>query len=944
MDRNLFRLISLGIWVIIISGIVSGWAEMVKIADSLVPQSGVFLAGIVVAVGLFLLVVLQSLLTDRIKFDTGEAKRPPREVIERQIDQVLAKGNKREALRLCEANALLQRAADIARELNDRHALVRLFSKMGHHDRARRLYLEMKDFEAAAQASILMNEISTARDLYKEAAQAREEAGAKPEVLGGLWDRAGDWITAARLYEEGGALERAAECFSLLDDPLNARRCEESAKLLEAYERRRDGDVTRSEQQEAEYRTDLTNAARILEQVGDLLGAGFTFRKAGQMIEAAVAFERFEEWERAARIYDEISLPDRASIARSHLPEKPVRKESEAQNEEFQPGGPLPIDAPPPGMMAVRTFVPAAEQTLYVPINIGQSFALQAPQPELLLKIAQRIRRGNFEEAAEFSKEANDWLMAAALYERAGNLVQAADTYRSIGKLRDAQFCLERAERPREAAMLSLALGDEEHSMIMLRKAVDEGDRAEAGMMLLRLMVRRGEAAEALKTLKETIAPPPITPETAATYYRFARLVEGAGATQEAYEAYSEMISAGAESPDITRRVAYLSDALSSGAEQKITASGRVTGGSATMVFTAPSESKRFVFEVPPDLDSMAGPGTDITISMARGVSLFGAPAAQDSVFVADPSADMDLPAASGSKIPLTPDPKSKAPSADPFQPQERYRIKREIARGGMGVVFEAEDTALGRQVALKLIQTVGAPAEATQAFLLEARAIARLSHPNVVMIYDIGVMDLQHYITMELVTGNSLHEHVEAKDGLGLGESLRIFVEIARGLQVAHDAGIVHRDVKPGNILLTDKGAVKIVDFGLAKLAAGGEDGESGKTIFRMSGTPGFMAPEQIDGEESLPRVDIYALGVTLFTMIAGKPPHSFANMTKPRQIISYQLAGKLPSLRDAARDVPHAIAEVFEFCTMLDPAKRYQRVDDFLPVAEQWASALRA
>jgi serine/threonine protein kinase len=130
-------------------------------------------------------------------------------------------------------------------------------------------------------------------------------------------------------------------------------------------------------------------------------------------------------------------------------------------------------------------------------------------------------------------------------------------------------------------------------------------------------------------------------------------------------------------------------------------------------------------------------------------------------------------------------------------------RSSARLLAGGMGVVYEATDTALGRDVALKLLQNSDAEPEELHQFLMEARAIARLNHPSVVAIYDIGLMDLRHYIAMEMVKGSNLRELVIRSKKLPLAQALRYFSEIANGLHAAHESGIIHRDIKPANILL---------------------------------------------------------------------------------------------------------------------------------------------
>jgi len=237
-------------------------------------------------------------------------------------------------------------------------------------------------------------------------------------------------------------------------------------------------------------------------------------------------------------------------------------------------------------------------------------------------------------------------------------------------------------------------------------------------------------------------------------------------------------------------------------------------------------------------------------------------------------------------------------------------------------------DTMLGRDVALKLLQSSEGDAEELQQFLLEARAIARLNHQNVVAVYDIGLMDLRHYIAMEMVRGSNLRELVVKQRRLPVADAMRYFHEIARGLQAAHEAGIVHRDIKPANVLLTEKGVVKLADFGLAKLARKEGEGDGEATMFKTAGTPGYMAPEQIEGGEIGPQADIYALGVSLFFMLTGATPAAIAGKKGRNDIFDFQLNGDMPALRHVRDDVPPEVEALYAGCTMRKASDRYQSI----------------
>jgi serine/threonine-protein kinase len=265
------------------------------------------------------------------------------------------------------------------------------------------------------------------------------------------------------------------------------------------------------------------------------------------------------------------------------------------------------------------------------------------------------------------------------------------------------------------------------------------------------------------------------------------------------------------------------------------------------------------------------------------------------------------------------------------------YRLVRELARGGIGVVYLAERTegAPGQAVALKLIRHGLGSERIHRRFLAERTILASLDHPYIAALLDAGLTDDgQPWLAMEYVEGTTIVTHAEAS-GLGLDDRLRLFLDVGEAVAYAHQHGVIHRDLKPGNILVTRDGRVKLLDFGIAKVLR--DDGEADSQVTRTADrllTPEYAAPEQVRGDAVTPATDVYALGALLFELVTGRRVLVIPRRT-PTEIVRAVLESRPPLPSEVApEDRREALRGGLDAIVLKalekQPGRRYQSVEE--------------
>ena len=255
----------------------------------------------------------------------------------------------------------------------------------------------------------------------------------------------------------------------------------------------------------------------------------------------------------------------------------------------------------------------------------------------------------------------------------------------------------------------------------------------------------------------------------------------------------------------------------------------------------------------------------------------------------------------------------------------DRYEVEELVGHGGMSSVYKAKDSLLERHVALKILhEQYSTDEDFVERFKREARSVAQLQHPNIVTVIDRGEEDGRQFIVFEYIDGENLKEHVVRKGRLEVRDALEIALEVARGLAFAHEQGLIHRDVKPQNVLLNGDGRAKVTDFGIARTVEVDGMTQTGTVL----GTSNYIAPEQASGQRVDVHSDVYALGVVLYELLAGEVPFPGESFIAVAMKHMHEPA---PNLLDVRGDVPLRVAAAVDRALEKDPEQRFPTMDAF-------------
>jgi serine/threonine protein kinase len=253
-----------------------------------------------------------------------------------------------------------------------------------------------------------------------------------------------------------------------------------------------------------------------------------------------------------------------------------------------------------------------------------------------------------------------------------------------------------------------------------------------------------------------------------------------------------------------------------------------------------------------------------------------------------------------------------------------RYQLIEQIGAGGMAVIYKAQDLELARLVAVKVLRpSLISDPEFLMRFRREARAAANLSHPNIVTVHDVGQDGRTHYMVMEYAPGQDLKKLIQARGPLDVDTALAITIEICKGVGYAHRAGLVHCDIKPQNVLITNDKRVKVTDFGIARALSAEQTQEAGNVVW---GSPHYFSPEQAAGEPPTPASDVYSIGIMLFELLTARLPFSGKDY---RELALAHLRQPPPSIRDVDPSLPSELDGIIRKVLSKEPSARYRAAD---------------
>ncbi len=782
----------------------------------------------------------------------------------------------------------LEQALDAYRQAGADLKAAEILSALGRFGSAGALYERAGVHEEAAECYRKAGDLKRAEDAYVSAG--------KKLLVARMFEQAGELAKAARYFREVNRPDKAAELLEKLGRARDAATMYEKLfSQLQSGLERGDGQARKAEE-----------AARLEGKVADLyrqagerealldfyLRAGLFFKAAelclelGQGEKAVDLFIRARREDRAALVLEGMGRILHACRLRGDL----ALRQGELHN-------------------AARQYEAAAELRL-----AGECYD----------------RLGDTKKAATSFEAAGDIAQAAGFYAKAGAYEQAAERFEKVGDLEAALTCYQQlGDKPKVAQVYARAgrwvrAGEIHYELGQLDEAIgclqrvpaNAADAAQALALLAAIFYEKGMPRVALQKIDEALRDRKPSAENVVLFYYRGRILERLEEREAATRAYEQVVALDIAYRDAARRLELLGRGEVPAVEATLT--GRVPREKPVpglaLAAAAAAMGGRASVAVATEMKALAGAGAGGGGGDGKRGGAGASVLAKGDTEVASP------PGGPAKREPETIDEPGRTRAAPklelPVLQRGRYQILEEIGRGGMGIVYKCRDCVLDRLVAYKVLsaQIRDYPA-AVQNFLREAKSAARLNHPDIVVIYDFGEADGSYYMTLEYVEGKNFRHFMKAAPPEA--QIRRVLLGICDGLSYAHEMGVIHRDIKPANILIAepDKKA-KLLDFGLAKVI---EEAHA-QTASGVLGTPWYMSPEQVLGEPTDHRTDIYSLGVTMFEVFCGEPPF------KGRDFGYHHVHTLPPEPRAVNQRVSRELSRVILRCLEKRPEDRFE------------------
>ncbi|MCA9510363.1 MAG: protein kinase [Myxococcales bacterium] len=717
--------------------------------------------------------------------------------------------------------------------------------------------------------------------------------------------RKGQYHDAAEILFSCDDFDKAAELFLKAGEPTRAAEIRhDQNRFLEAAEL----------YVEAE---DFASAATIFAQQGEFARAADCYLEVDGKSTAAEMFEKAGDFRRAAELYREVEFLRHAAqcYVKCQLWLEAAECLDQVFTDETLKGGAQD---------------PAKQAELLKLVRQAGKLFLRAQAPERALSV---LERGRCEaEAAAIAMQLGEYGRASELFKDAGDLEKAAGALQALGETAEAERLLGehfRSQGDLRTAAEHLASAHDHMAAGDLYRQLEAF--AEAGECYARQQ-EHAQAAEMFHLAGDRVRAADEY-ERAGSYAqaaeccalsgqgeREAALLEKAGRLLEAGQAYHRE---GMDDEAIT-------------VLQQVTGEGFATASALLadifrargQLSLAIKQLRQAIGDAELDRDTLPMFYTLATLFEANHAPVEALEIYEKIMGIDYHHRDVEQrvvrlrPAVQDHEPALTSQGTTSAPTVAVSSQSGRYEIVGELGRGGMGIVYKARDTALDRLVAFKVLpDSLRENPQALRNFFREAKAAAKLNHPNIVTIYDTGEQDGRYYIAMEYVDGTTLKEILRRRGAISPAGVLHVLVQICEALAYAHEKKVVHRDIKTANAMWTRDKKAKIMDFGLAKVV---EEVRNHTTV--VSGTPYYMSPEQTLGKNVDHRTDIYSLGVTAFELVTGSVPFKEGN------IPYHHVHTPAPDVRSIRPEVPEALARIIDRCLAKDADARFQSATEIL------------